>query len=103
MSGPQSEPVRMTGSEHFVAVGETAWPVLLGDIEWTCRCAASEVVQHRLLIASALGAYMHLTDPAISQKDAIAGLKRARTAEAAARGYAGTASTPSNRKGPSPC
>lgn len=75
----------MTGSEHYVIVDGTCWPTLLGDVEWRARYAPASINSQRMLIASTLGAYSYLTNPALTQKDAIAALKRARRAEAAAR------------------
>lgn len=72
-------------TNHWEEVERTVWPVNVGDIEWSLRY--SNVPMDRatqLTAASALNAYQALTDPSISQADAIAQLKRARKAQAQA-------------------
>lgn len=61
----------------FRRVDGTTWP-LVGETGWQLRYAPDAV--NRLHAASIVSAYAHLTDPGITQKDAIAALRRARQA-----------------------
>lgn len=71
----------MGHTDHYVVVDDNTWPVRVGDIEWLLRYGNRPLTRsEQLIAASTLNAYSCLADPAISQKDAIAKLKRARRA-----------------------
>lgn len=57
----------------------TVWPINVGETEWNLRYAPERAC--RLHAASIAHAYSFLVDPEITQKDAIAALKRARKAQ----------------------
>jgi hypothetical protein len=71
---------------RYVTVDHTIWPV---DVETEDEDSAQWVLRYsgrqlsRMALASVLSAYAALCDPAISQRDAIEKLKRARRAHAA--------------------
>jgi hypothetical protein len=67
-------------SDHYVQVDGTSWPVNLEDVAWALRYANPDVAEQRVA-ASAVDAYRHLTNPGISQADAVEALKRARRAQ----------------------
>lgn len=65
-------------SQRYVAIDNTIWPIP-GDAEWVLRYGTESAREHqRVFVASVVGAYSALTDPDLSQKDALAMLKRAR-------------------------
>lgn len=82
MSKPNATPA------CYVVVEETSWPVDLetddhNAAEWELRYG--DPLPRRMFIASLVNAYNHLTDPRITQGDAIRALRRARSAAKIAR------------------
>jgi hypothetical protein len=69
----------MAGSIHYREVENTVWPVNVRGIEWELRYGAKG--NHKLVAASVVAAYAALIDPTLSEKDAIAKLRRARRAQ----------------------
>lgn len=69
---------------RYQVVEDTTWPVDIGgEIQWQLRYhETGELREIRLVAASILSAYSHLTDPNLSLKDATAALRRARQARA---------------------
>lgn len=63
----------------FGTYQDTTWPVDTEEVEWRLRHAKQHVTDgDKNLAASVMGAYRHLTDPFVPEKDAIEALKRAR-------------------------
>lgn len=65
---------------RYVNVEGTTWPVDVGEVEWSLRYSCPDDV--KLVAASVVAAYGHLTDPGISERAAVAALRRARKAAA---------------------
>jgi len=74
-----------------VRVDDTSWPIDGGPDGASCNDQLRYTTERRpndLVVASMLSAYEALICPSITQGDAIASLKRARKAAAAAREFA---------------
>lgn len=64
----------------FGTFEDTTWPVDTDDVEWRLRHAQQHVTdEDKRFAAAVMGAYRHLIDPIVEEKDARAALKRART------------------------
>lgn len=75
----------------YERVDGTTWPVRTGDVQWALRYGNDDALQaNRLIAASIVASYAYLTNPSLTQADAIIALKRARRAakqaDAAANG-----------------
>lgn len=68
-------------SIHYARIDGTTWPRNVRDIEWSLRYG--DLASIRLLAASVVSAYAHLTDPGITEAMAVASLRRARKAQQA--------------------
>lgn len=65
-------------------VEDTMWPVPSDSLDWVMRYGSVEnKASAALCAASVIHAYSYLCDPALTQTQAIAALKRARTAHRA--------------------
>lgn len=77
---------------RFGTVNETTWPVNLTStedrdgVEWLLRYAPERLTREdQLVLAAVVAAYVYLTNPDLSQKDAREALTRARLAAIGAR------------------
>ena len=60
----------------------TVYPVNVGSLEWALRYGSADLVlSDRMVTAAVVACYAHLVDPSRSQSEAIAVLKRARSAQ----------------------
>lgn len=69
----------------YTRVDGTTWPTDV-SVEWELRYAPGAA--NLLYVASIVSAYSYLTDPALTQKEAVTALKRARRAAAHAASVA---------------
>lgn len=71
---------------RWIRVEDTTWPVDVdGTTQDALRYKGDGWTALRLAAASVMSAYAYLTDPTLTQTDAIASLKRARKAAALVR------------------